>query len=229
MTAGLVGCGKGLDWVIEGLGKRVKLVSRDGGAFEEMAGKSREGGGYWLQVINTLYPIEVDMPYQSVETNTLYWSENWIRPEDVKLGVKNDRNREPSHPEEYLDITRQAHKTWTKHRINKRFSLRPDHECPPVGPLCKRFENVLKLLAEHIVLSLISKDLKQEVCHDADFQVWTDSGRRGSQSFFVRNFNIKFGAIDPPMSLALSNPSWQKFTSMAEWSVLHSLLVMTKI
>ncbi|GKB93549.1 putative reverse transcriptase domain-containing protein [Tanacetum coccineum] len=46
---GLVGGGICLDWVIEGLGKRVKLVSRDGGAFEEMAGKSREGGGYWLQ------------------------------------------------------------------------------------------------------------------------------------------------------------------------------------
>ncbi|GKF92542.1 hypothetical protein Tco_0279261, partial [Tanacetum coccineum] len=32
-----------LDWVIEGLGKRVKLVSRDGGAFEDLAGKGERG------------------------------------------------------------------------------------------------------------------------------------------------------------------------------------------
>ncbi|GKF96854.1 hypothetical protein Tco_0292675, partial [Tanacetum coccineum] len=32
-----------LDWVIEGLGKRVKLVSRDGGAFEALAGNELRG------------------------------------------------------------------------------------------------------------------------------------------------------------------------------------------
>ncbi|GJX08759.1 phloem protein 2-like protein [Tanacetum coccineum] len=40
---GLVGGGKGLDWVEEGLGKRVRLVSRDVEAFEVVAGKSLRG------------------------------------------------------------------------------------------------------------------------------------------------------------------------------------------
>ncbi|GJQ99170.1 hypothetical protein Tco_0522155 [Tanacetum coccineum] len=38
-----MGCGKGLDWVEEGLGKRVRLVSRDVEAFEVVAGKSLRG------------------------------------------------------------------------------------------------------------------------------------------------------------------------------------------
>ncbi|GJW15206.1 hypothetical protein Tco_0019339 [Tanacetum coccineum] len=29
-------------------------------------------------MIDTPYPMEVDTPYQSVEMNTLYWTENWI-------------------------------------------------------------------------------------------------------------------------------------------------------
>ncbi|GJY41612.1 hypothetical protein Tco_0428882, partial [Tanacetum coccineum] len=38
----LVGCGKGLDWVEEGLGKRVRLVSRDVEGFEVVAGNVGE-------------------------------------------------------------------------------------------------------------------------------------------------------------------------------------------